>query len=322
MEKLNLINGFMQVEPVYDAHPLFEMVHTKRGQKYQVIQKDRAIKEYEVGDTLLCTEYAGMLVEKKMYINLNDCFGRIRDGVYSGVFNHVVIKLDRLGDEYITKTGEKFIIPTKWEVHNTAPICGTVTGLPDMLHWGVGLNLMTWDCDMQLKIGDKVWVDPKSVIDALASIHDENIKLADPKMYTDDNSVYVFVKYSYIVVAKRDEEVIPLNGYCLIAPDEIKLSSDTIITVNNDKVYSTKRGTVRHIGTPNRQYIQDGLVDPDRFPKAPKNLGENIEYADLKIGDSVALKGNWAIRLESGFQNTFSDEVLYCVQFRGIDLIY
>lgn len=81
--------------------------------------------------------------------------------------------------------------------------------------------------------------------------------------------IYYLVKFSEIILVKRGEEIIPLNGYVLVE-EYNETAKSKIIIVDFSKKQNKKRGIVRYIGVPNTRYRHDEAQD-----------AENISVGDI-----------------------------------------
>ena len=174
-----------------------------------------------------------------------------------------------------------------------AEVHGTVVKAPDKLYYSKDdAYSMSWKTRMAVKEGDEVWFN------FIASTHSTGFKI--------DGEMYLFIPYADCLVAKRGEEVIPLNGYVLLSEMNKEEVSKVLYLAETDKV-DLQRGTVRFVGEPNAEYRVDTFSDD----------------IDIQEGDVVQIKAGFTpFRLER--QKYFSDfgEMLLVVQRRNIDFNY
>jgi co-chaperonin GroES (HSP10) len=150
---------------------------------------------------------------------------------------------------------------------------------------------MSWDTDMELKVGDTVWTNPIDALNAVTLVC--------------EGKLYKFIPYADLIVARRIvfENSIPevwtimLNGYVLCEQVNKKSLSELDVT-SEDKVDPTK-GIVAYIGKPNKRYLNDAYVD----------------FLDLKVGDEVLFDKRYSpILLERQlYASKFDSEKLYVV---------
>jgi hypothetical protein len=115
--------------------------------------------------------------------------------------------------------------------------------------------------DIEIKKGDKVWVQP---IDALNS----------PELFDEEGNEYRLLRYFSLIVAKRKEAIIPLNGRILMSnvysskysPVGLELVRKTNLEIGLAKI--------EYIGTPNKYYC---------YGKYKKNLDEGVNVSPGQI---------------------------------------
>ena len=175
---------------------------------------------------------------------------------------------------------------------DVAEVHGTVVRCPDKLYYRRDrADSMMWKTRMMLREGDEVWFS------FISSSHASGFDI--------DGEMYLFIPYGDCFVAKRDGEVIPLNGYTLLS--EVKKEDKTFLYLADTDKIDTRRGIVRYVGEPNSEYRIDGISDD----------------IDIEAGDLVQLKNGFTpYRLER--QEYFADfgEMLWVVQRRNIDFNY
>ena len=144
---------------------------------------------------------------------------------------------------------------------------------------------MPWETTIETQEGDMVWFN---YMQTLLSFKKGNY-------YKGPNGeLYILVKYSELSVAKRGDEVIPLNGYCLLEPIGSSLNNraESIGLVLPEAAkgqVDNRKAVVAYVGTPNKRYL-------------------NSIYKDakgLKIGDEVLMDKNCTVPLEASEHATF-----------------
>jgi len=174
-----------------------------------------------------------------------------------------------------------------------AEVHGTVVMVPDRLYYKKDdAYSMSWKTRMMLEEGDEVWFN------FIASSHSDGFKI--------DGEMYLSIPYADCLVAKRGEEVIPLNGYVLLSELTKQEVSKVLYLAETDKV-DLQRGVVRFVGEPNEEYRVETFSDD----------------IDIQKGEVVQIKAGFTpFRLER--QTYFADfgEMLLVVQRRNIDFVY
>ena len=196
--------------------------------------------------------------------------------------NWVLIKPNRGEDEIVLNKGEhnemKFYIDFRFDPTKHAPTVGEVVRVPEKLYYSrSNSNSTEWLTDMELREGDTVLYSYLSASIALGM--EQNTyghTYEDKRIVTveGDDNIYILVKYDKIYVAKRNEDVIPVNGYMLIEPLERK-SIDTFLhlpdIVKEANKDSSMYGVVRYKGSRIEEYRGRPMYkDPqDRALKVP-----------------------------------------------------
>ena len=177
-----------------------------------------------------------------------------------------------------------------------------VVMVPEGLYYYPGLykhkkatESIDWDTDMELLPGDIVWHNFMELTDTY------NIKVRD------DKALYKLLRYEDIYLAKRGEELIMLNGYCLC--EEVlreRLSEFDVLDRDIDK----NIGRVVLVGKRNRSYrVRSGIRDLD---------GDDM----LKVGDIIVKRRpDVHIRLEEDVHARFplgEKKMYFIIQRRDI----
>jgi len=220
--------------------------------------------------------------------------------------NNVLVKLDRLQDEFKMQDGKKFYIDTSYEPEKHAPITGHIIAICDSLYFSTRpavSHSMPWKTDIELKVGDYI------VSYYLTSTNASTIK--DGRMLRDDHGdYYIFLKYHNIFAAKRDNwKIITCNGFNLLTPvDDVEV--DTLsqrlekIGLHTPRMmrgkHSNRMARVLYPARPLQQY---------RDPRFSDHQDE------LLCGDLVLIRGNAAIPLEYEYHaSLLGRQKLYRVQ--------
>jgi len=185
-----------------------------------------------------------------------------------------------LGNPTSTEKIGGLFIDTTYKPEDHVEIINEVIAVPDHLKFN------EWETEMQLKVGDKVWVNYLSIIKG------ERVQVG--------GEVYVLVPYEKIILTKRGDDIVMLNGYVLIEPVLEETQQSGIIILLKQAKQASQRGYVRHMGIPNKRYTDESHTDE----------------IDIKLGDMVGLKHGYNSKLESSYHQTIGD--YWVVQRRNI----
>jgi len=200
--------------------------------------------------------------------------------------NFVFIKLDPANTSIKLRNGFQLYVDNSFEPEKNATVTGEVMGLPSHLKYSGKPNLdMPWDCDMEIRMHDKVIIYYLSVINALRK---ENMRFV-----VEGEDKYIFCPYNTIYAIVRGEQIIPTNGYVLIEPVEdpaITREKDRMKAIGMELVVLDRRisnqvtfGKVKYVGKPNRAYPDEGQSD---------------EGVDVAVGDVVVIRKTSDIPLQ------------------------
>ncbi len=177
--------------------------------------------------------------------------------------NHVLIKLSRKKDEIKTPGGGKLYIDPTFEEEKHFPVTGYVIARPRSLFYSDKIgdsHSMPWKTDIEIKEGDYVIFYYMAVLNCMGTLDQPG---GNGKYFKDpDGGEYIMITYDNLFVAKRDDKIIPLNGYLLLEAVEDyeyryqKERFDKMgltLPPNYTQAFS-KEGVVKFIGTPNRDY--------------------------------------------------------------------
>ncbi len=185
-----------------------------------------------------------------------------------------------LGNPTSTEKIGGLFIDTTYKPEDHVEIINEVIAVPDHLKFN------EWETEMQLKVGDKVWVNYLSIIKG------ERVQVG--------GEVYVLVPYEKIILTKRGDDLVMLNGYVLIEPVLEETQQSGIIILLKKAKQASQRGYVRHMGIPNKRYTDEAHTDE----------------IDIKLGDMVGLKHGYNSKLESSYHQIIGD--YWVVQRRNI----
>lgn len=138
------------------------------------------------------------------------------------------------------------------------------------------------DTDMELEVGDDVWFSSHAYADAKTSEWGRS----------------AFIRYDYIYCAKRQGQLIPINGNILVQPLKKKLSSK----IQNTEYTSEDEGVIQFVGKPCREHDGHFFGDPDNLVK----------------GHHIIFKKKFAVKIE---HETFATLPQVYHVLRGIDVM-
>ena len=142
-----------------------------------------------------------------------------------------------LGNPTSTEKIGGLFIDTTYKPEDHVEIINEVIAVPERLKFN------EWETEMQLKVGDKVWVNYLSIIKG------ERVQVG--------GEVYVLVPYEKIILTKRGDDLVMLNGYVLIEPVLEETQQSGIIILLKQAKQASQRGYVRHMGIPNKRYTDE-----------------------------------------------------------------
>ncbi|MGD0340526.1 MAG: hypothetical protein ABSA76_02295 [Bacteroidales bacterium] len=216
--------------------------------------------------------------------------------------NLVLIKLD---PENTMVRG--LFIDTTFNPEMHCTVTGEVYGIPSHLQFTGQANIgMPWDCDMELKYGDKVVVYYLSIVNAL------NRK--DPKCVYEGDDRFVLIPYDRIYATMRDGKITPINGYVLteevenpaIMEERTRMEKMGLkqIILRKNSITNVVYSRVKYLGKPNRRYTEDDHTD---------------EGVDIAVGDIIISKKVSDIPMQySLHQKINQGEKLFRIQRRNI----
>jgi len=188
--------------------------------------------------------------------------------------NRVLVKIeDNLDDGNKLKdtTLDIVLAGGEWNEASRVVRFGKVVMKPERLVFrdkdnGESEGLMEWDTDMEIEIGDLCYFGK------IASANSEIVYVGD--------ELYYLIPYSRLILAIRGEEIIMLNGYCLLEEVIEKTRVRGLVLDFGDHV-NKKMGVVTHVGNGNRSYFGSEAVD-----------------AEIEVGDEVVFEKNFFGYLE------------------------
>jgi hypothetical protein len=221
--------------------------------------------------------------------------------------NFVFIKLDPDNTSIKLKNGCELYLDNTFEAEKNAVVTGEIWGLPSHLKYSGKPNLdMPWLCDMELRMHDKVILYYLSVINALNPRNKRYILEGEDK--------YIFVSYDNVYAIVRGEQVIPVNGFCLIEPVEdpaitrererMKALGMELVVLGRKISNQVTYGKIKYLGTPNRAYVDEFQSD---------------RGVDVAVGDVVVIRKTHDIPLQYDMHQKINNGVkLFRVQRRNL----
>ena len=221
--------------------------------------------------------------------------------------NQILVKRKYNNEEQRTEAGIWIITDTSFRPALHADRIGEVVKVPDGLwyhslgykNYSYGGESMPWDCEQELRPGDTVvhtFMDRDDIV---------NIEVED-----EPGELYRMMPYDDIYVARRGDEVIPLNGYCLCEEVMKESMSEVLDIIQYDKndnledPIDKQVGKVAYVGKANRAY------------RTGKSGERDLDGgADVEVGDVIIKRrGDIHIRLEEDLHNRFFDSpVMYFI---------
>jgi co-chaperonin GroES (HSP10) len=182
--------------------------------------------------------------------------------------NHLLIEVEEYVYENLTlKSGLKLFIDNTEQVHNYIVRHGKVVRVPDKLtFWDTDKTGITWKTTMDVKVGDVVWFY------GITSHSSEKITFEGKK--------YIFVRYDDLYIAKRDNDIICLNGNVLMKPLYKTVKALAYEKEEVDTVFAE----IYKVGKINLSYQNETMMDdPDlRVGMKAFIFGMAVRYLEMK----------------------------------------
>jgi hypothetical protein len=223
--------------------------------------------------------------------------------------NHVLVKPNFNNGKYKLASGHEIYLTADPNSPEHFAVTAEVVRLPEKLVSDGHKDNMRWGTEVEVQIGDTVWCNSFNLMDVLGEL-----EFAEDFVLTCEGVNYVPLHYSYIYAAKRGDQIIPLNGYCLIEPVVNYIHESILIIPEHLKTQESKFvGMVRHMGIPNRWYYEE---ERD-FSK--KVSGDEAICDGLQIDNLVIVRDHKNTLLEKeGYETIDGTKRLWRVQYRDI----
>ena len=197
------------------------------------------------------------------------------------VINFALIRITRKNNE-IEYGSLKLYYDNSFKDEENAPVTGEVIAPPRALTYGPEGCFN--ETEMEIKKGDQVWFHYLCYINAKPGNNS-----AGGRYFTieGDSAEYILVKYDQMYLAKRGEEIIPLNGHAIVEPlpaEDMWESKVLIVPEISNKIYKRSEtfGTVKYLGAPVKKY-KDPNIPPDDLQLKVGNVVAIEVFADIPI---------------------------------------
>jgi co-chaperonin GroES (HSP10) len=222
--------------------------------------------------------------------------------------NRVLVKINQRFTDIVQLAPNVDIkIDTSFEPEKHTITYGTVVAVPDTLTYGPLAHHMPWETICEVNIGDKVYFTWDAIITAFGKTNPGVVKV------TGSSDIYIIMKYSQLTLKVVDDEIIMLNGYCLIEelkvsdlPKELQdetLKSKILLPKFVERRKSIMFGKVLKTGRENTKY------DNDRYS----------DSVSVQVGDLVVFEIFANVKVQSEIHNDLmGDKILYKIQRRHL----
>jgi hypothetical protein len=240
--------------------------------------------------------------------------------------NWVLVKLDILNKERRTKSGiwiasgkEDNGLDTD-EVFRQIDRYGTVVMICDRLKFDpkiFHLWSLQWKTKIEIQVGDTVWSRAMGAHDCERFYIDKENNGEKYREY------YKLIKYDELIVSKRGDKIIPLNGWILMEPYVNMLSK---LLIAPSPYQNRNYGIIKYIGEPNTDY--HGNYESTGETHKDQDYIEEIRDTkfwsddrglDVKVGQKI-MHNFQEIWVESDYVSTFGEKLKIC-QRRHINAI-
>ena len=150
--------------------------------------------------------------------------------------NMVIVHVPHQNINTRTKSGVYVVGDHDFNVHHHLERWGYVYECASSFEYEDFRGIVSWDTDIECEVGDKVWFDFRAALHAYTFIVDDEW--------------YKVLDYSQLYVAKRGEDIIPLNGYVLLSDYIPETTSSILISSKPDDRFAV----VEYCGSKNKRY--------------------------------------------------------------------
>lgn len=222
---------------------------------------------------------------------------------FQSLNNQVLIKITRRTDE-IEYGSLKIYYDNSFDNYRNAVVTGEVLSAPKSLDE----RQLLYTTEMELQKGDIVWFHYLAYVNAMPGPNQDVTKYYEIE---GEEWYCILVDYKSIFVAKRQDQIMPLNGHVIISPLDAEDIWESDVLVKPDITfkkykYSETFGIVNYVGKPIPKYFKDMY-----FPDDP-----NVSEGDIVVIDTAC-----DIPFEVDLHRTFEKEVkepYYRVQRKDI----
>jgi co-chaperonin GroES (HSP10) len=201
--------------------------------------------------------------------------------------NVIVVKPELLGvNEKKLENGIKLYLETSYSPEIWINVWGKVIKNPLSLFYHFPHeNSLGWKTDIETKEGDYVLYNFVSAAQALGKLYNPLHESDDSRWFFCEEELYLFLRYDDIFLAKREDEIVMMNGFIMVeALDEEEVKSSIIkIPDHIRKKRSMLYGKVTNIGSRINEYY------------GYENYGDTF---DVKKGDVICFEKFFNIELE------------------------
>lgn len=231
--------------------------------------------------------------EQKRTIELSESeFETLMNSRIPDKSNHVLIELKHKVENERSDAGIYKFVSTTVAQKNYMNMYGTIAKVPNKLHYDSSIkkhyNAMSWITDVEVKEGDVVWwvAHVGNTVDR----------------YKYCGREFMLVHYELLILAKRGDELIPVNGNMLLEDVNYKDGFGEYKVEKKEKF----KFVVRYLGKPNKGYFNK----------------KHSDEIDVSVGDTVYASfggGTEPPYLEGDLFRSLDKQYRYC---KRIDLLY
>lgn len=219
---------------------------------------------------------------------------------FTPISNYVLVRPLRKDNELVLSDKQTIFIDPSWEREKHAPSAGIVIKTPAGIYFNDkdANSTAEYETDQELLEGDTV------VFHYLCF----QTAIERRQCFTIDGEIYLLIKYDQIFLAKRGDNVIPINGWLIIEPDDEDINIGTLI--KPDQLLNRKsltHGTIRFAGSMVRAYASVYTKDKP-FDTDEVSIGDHVTFSKE---DSIPLQYELHQIIEKG-------KVLYRAQRKDI----